>query len=457
MTEDAKRGGPERRAGQSDFDLVEDIGDPAAFDRALDDLLPRGDLGPGERFEIDPADFEAFNRELDAQMAQAKARSARVEIVEDLGTDVIAPPPARRARDTAQPVPERIGGGSDEPQVADDVVTLGTAAVAAAPGPVPAPTAAGPAPAESPAATPAPVSAATISVPPGRSATLGVLLGLGGLVAGAAGLWLGVDRQAELVHLQSVLAERPAPPAAPAVPTPSVDAERVRALEGQLAEVTRRLAELSATPTPAEPPAKAPPGDTHAPAREHAAAAPPPAPNHPSAPAVHPQAAAPAQPAPAAPKTESKPEPKPAAKEPSKAATATVDKPPAPTPAAPVAAALAPTTVATPAPEPAGDAAPAAVASAAAPAQTLPKPSGHGSWSVVIDSFKDESVAEQRSAQLGRMGLPAEVRWYIANDQMRYRVVVPGYATRDAADAAAAELRRRKAGGAWVTRLPKQD
>jgi len=55
------------------------------------------------------------------------------------------------------------------------------------------------------------------------------------------------------------------------------------------------------------------------------------------------------------------------------------------------------------------------------------------------------------------MGLPAEVRWFMANDQMRYRVVVPGYATRDAADTAAAELRRRKAGSAWVTRLPKQE
>jgi hypothetical protein len=45
----------------------------------------------------------------------------------------------------------------------------------------------------------------------------------------------------------------------------------------------------------------------------------------------------------------------------------------------------------------------------------------------------------------------------MANDQMRYRVVVPGYATRDAADTAAAELRRRKAGSAWVARLPKQE
>jgi hypothetical protein len=445
MTEDAKRGGPERQTGQLDFDLVEDIGNPAAFERALDDLLPRGDLGPGGRFEIDPADFEAFNRELDAQMAQAKARSARVEIVEDLGTDVIAPPPARRARDNAPPVPERIGGGNEEPEIADDVVTLGTAVVAAASPPARAPAAPEPAP----AAKSAPPPAAMIAAPPGRrSATLGVLLGLGGLLAGAAGLWLGVDRQAELAHLQSVLAERQAPAA---VPAPSVDAERVRALEGQLAEVTRRLAELRATPAPAEPPAKTPPGDAHAPPREHASAAPPSAPSHPPAPAVHQQAAAPVQPVPAAPTTESKPEPKPAAKEPPKAATAAVDKPAAPAPAAPVPAALAPT-----APESAGEETPGAT-SPTTPAQTLPKPSGHGSWSVVIDSFKDESVAEQRSAQLGRMGLPTEVRWYMANDQMRYRVVVPGYATRSAADAAAAELRRRKAGSAWVTRLPKQE
>mgnify|MGYP001051798186 FL=1 len=75
----------------------------------------------------------------------------------------------------------------------------------------------------------------------------------------------------------------------------------------------------------------------------------------------------------------------------------------------------------------------------------------------MIDSFAEEPVAEQRSAQVARMGLPAEVRWYVAKDQIRYRVVVPGYATQEAANTAAAELRRRKAGGAWVTRLPKQE
>jgi cell division protein FtsN len=93
---------------------------------------------------------------------------------------------------------------------------------------------------------------------------------------------------------------------------------------------------------------------------------------------------------------------------------------------------------------------------AAAPAQALPKPSGTGLWAVVIDSYADESVAEQRRAQVQRMGVPAEVRWSLVKEQVRYRVVVPGYATQDAANDAAAELRRRKAGGAWVMRLPKQ-
>jgi len=234
-----------------------------------------------------------------------------------------------------------------------------------------------------------------------------------------------------------------------------MDAEKVRALEGRLEEVTRRLAELSAAPTPADAPQKAPPADTHAAQREHAAA-PAAEPPQPPAPETRQHAAAPAPAAPAGPKGE----PKPAVKGPPKPVAAAADKPAAPQPPpASGPAAPTPTAATTASATPAG-AAPSAESPPAAPVpppQTLPKPSGHGSWSVVIDSFKDESVAEQRSAQLARMGLPTEVRWYTANDQIRYRVVVPGYATRDAADAAAAELRRRKAGGAWVTRLPKQE
>ena len=75
----------------------------------------------------------------------------------------------------------------------------------------------------------------------------------------------------------------------------------------------------------------------------------------------------------------------------------------------------------------------------------------------MIDSFADESTAEQRSVQVQRMNLPAEVRWFLVDDQVRYRVVVPGYSTREAANTAAVELRRRKAGGAWVTQLQKRE
>jgi cell division protein FtsN len=95
--------------------------------------------------------------------------------------------------------------------------------------------------------------------------------------------------------------------------------------------------------------------------------------------------------------------------------------------------------------------------STAAPAPSLPKPSGNGSWAVVVDSYVEESDAERRRAQIERMSLPAEVRWFLVKDEIRYRVIVPGYSTQDAANTAAAELRRRKAGGAWVMRMPKQE
>jgi cell division protein FtsN len=444
MTDDAKASGPGRRPAPSDFDLVEDIGDAAAFDRALDELLPKGDLAAAGRFDIDPADFEAFNRELDAQMAQVKARSARVDVIEDLGTDVVEPAPAPLPRE-APPVPERVGGGVEEPQIAEDVVTLGAAATA----PAAAPTTAEPPPPDARSAPPPP-AAVTVGAAPasiGRGAALALLVGLGGLVAGGGALWLSLDREAELARLRSALAERRAAPAVPAAPAPSGDAEKVRALEGRLEEVSRRLAELSTSTTPA--PGKPPPADTLPVQHEHVAAAP--------APAVTQQAAAPAPAAPAAPKLETKvpaKEPKPAVKAVETPATPAQSSPVAPTPVL-----LAPTAASAPSagPAPSAESAPPPTAAPTPPVQTLPKPSGHGSWSVVIDSFREESVAEQRSAQITRMGLPAEVRWFMANDQMRYRVVVPGYATRDAADIAAAELRRRKAGSAWVTRLPKQE
>jgi DedD protein len=445
MTEDAKPGGPSRRPDQTDFDLVEDVGDAAAFDRALDDLLPRGDLGAGGRFEIDPADFEAFNRELDAQMAQAKARAAHVDIIEDLGTDVVAPPPGPR-REPTPAVPERVGGGVDEPRVADDIVTLGGAATAAAA----APATKGP-PHPETHDVPAPPAAATAAAPPApvrRGATLALLLGLGGLVAGAAGLWLGLDRQTELARLRSALAERQPAAAVPAMATASAEAEKIRALEGRLEEVTRRLTELNTAPPAAETAPKTLP-DAHAPPRERpSVAASPTTHQHPGA-AVTQHTATPTETAP-----RPEPESRPAAKEPPP--TAAIEQPaPPPQPPTPASTAAGPDSAATVAPAPQSPTLPAAAS--AQPAQALLKPSGDGPWSLVIDSFQDESVAEQRSAQIARMGLPAEVRWELVKDEVRYRVIVPGYATRDAADAAAAELRRRKAGGAWVTRLPKQE
>jgi len=413
MTDEPRAGGPGKRPAGTDFDLVEDIGDAAAFDRALDELLPKGDLSTTGQYDIDPDDFEAFNRELDAQMAQAKARAGRIDLIEDLGRDVVEPAPASTPRAGTAPRPAATPP-REEPEVADDVVTLGTIAAAMA-----APAAAAPAPGMAPPVPP-PAPAATPPTPrTGRGPGVAVALGLAGLLAGAAALWISLDREAELNRLREALAERRAAaavsPALSPAPMPTGETQKVQELERRLEEVTQRLAVVNA-PTP-------PSGATPKAALAEPRAAPqePPAVEAPSAPAQ------PAPPAPApTPAAKPAPPPMPAAM-------------PAPPPTAPSGVQEPP------------------LAAAPAPAQSLPKPSGNGSWAVVIDSFADESVAEQRSAQIARMGLPAEVRWYTAKEQVRYRVVVPGYSTQDAANAAAAELRRRKAGGAWVMRLQKQE
>lgn len=407
MTDEPRAGGPGKRPAGTDFDLVEDIGDAAAFDRALDELLPKGDLSTTGRYDIDPDDFEAFNRELDAQMAQAKARAGRIDVVEDLGRDVVEPAPASTPRAGTAPRPA-AAPPREEPEVADDVVTLGTIAAAmaapaaAAPAATPAPGMAPPVPPPAPAATPP-------TPRTGRGPAVAVALGLAGLLAGAAALWISLEREVELNRLREALAERRAAaavsPALSPAPMPAGETQKVQELERRLEEVTQRLAVVTAPTPPSGAAPKAAPAEARAAPQE--------------APAVE-APSAPAQPAPAAPL----PTPAPM---------------PAPPPAAPSAVQEPP------------------LAAAPAPAQGLPKPSGNGSWAVVIDSFADESVAEQRSAQIARMGLPTEVRWYTTKDQVRYRVVVPGYSTQDAANAAAAELRRRKAGGAWVMRLQKQE
>ena len=422
MTDEPRAGGPGKRPAGTDFDLVEDIGDAAAFDRALDELLPKGDLSTTGQYDIDPDDFEAFNRELDAQMAQARARAGRIDLIEDLGRDVVEPAPASTPRAGTAPRPAATPP-REEPEVADDVVTLGTiaaamAAPAAAAQPAP-PSASAGAPA-APGATPSAAPAATPPTPrPGHGPALAVALGLAGLLAGAAALWISLEREAELSRLREALAERRAaaavsPTLSPA-PMPTGDTQKVQDLERRLEEVTQRLAVVTAPTPPSGATPKAAPAEARAAPQE------PPAVEAPSAPAQ------PAPPAPApTPAAKPAPPPMPAAM-------------PAPPPTAPSGVQEPP------------------LAAAPAPAQSLPKPSGNGSWAVVIDSFADESVAEQRSAQIARMGLPTEVRWYTTKDQVRYRVVVPGYSTQDAANAAAAELRRRKAGGAWVMRLQKQE
>jgi hypothetical protein len=445
MTDQRKAGGADRRADGSDFDLVEDIGDAAAFDRALDELIPKGELGQPGRFDIDPDDFEAFNRELDAQMAQAKARAARHEAVEDLGIDVIAPPVAGTPPPGIQaaPAPAPATAGN-EPEVEDDRVTLSAATAPARPKqpePPAPPHESSPMPATAPPSTPA--------APAGRGPGLAVLLALAGLAAGGAAIWISLDREAELARLRADLAARDAaavvPTTAPAAP--GADPARVRELEGRLEEVSRRLAQLSSAPAEAPKP----PAEARAAAPQVEARAAPPPHAEPPAPAAPPAV-------PVVAKMETrladpvKPTEAPPAAPPARAETPPTLAAPASTPTA-AATPPAPASAAAASP-PAPD---AAASSTAAPAQSLPKPSGNGTWAVVIDSYAEESDAEKRRAQVERMSLPAEVRWFLVKDEVRYRVIVPGYSTQEAANTAAAELRRRKAGGAWVMRLPKQN
>jgi len=440
MTEDPKTGGAGQHPDKASFDLVEDIADEAAFDRALEDLVPKGGppLPPG--MDIDLDDFEAFNRELDAQMAQAKARAGRLDVIEDLGTDIVETLPAPPAVGTFAPLrPEVAAQPADEPKIADDVVTLGTTTPAAADVAAASPP---------PASTPSP-GGAPDEPRARRGGIAAVLLGLTGLAAGGAGLWLSMERGAEIERLQAALSERQTlatPSPAPA----AADPEQIRVLEARLEDANRRLAALSQATASAGATAQSSP-----PPAQEAAAAPEPAPTTPAA--GRRDSAAAAAPAPAVAPAEAKPsdpEPKPP--------TATAEAPPAqaqspgeatadatPSAVAAVAAVAAPAAAAA--------SPPATVAPIPAAPQAVPKPRGQGSWAVVLGSYANEADAEQRRAQVERMKLPAEVRWFMVKDEVRYRVVVPGYTTQDAATAAAAELQRRKAGGAWVTRLEKQE
>jgi cell division septation protein DedD len=404
------------------FDPVEDINDDSipdesSFDRALKQLLPED--APGRRggggshgLDIDLDDFEAFNRELDARLQDVRdlrPLPGREPVVDDLGDEAIEALPAARAPSAAEEVADReeryepLPVPLDEP--AEDVVTLASVAPAGAPAPTP--------PSEKPLAPPVASPAGQPSAARSLSAAVATLIGVLGLAAAAASLWLVLDKEAEVQSLTARLDavdRQLAKPLPITGPDPAVqnleanlkglaqrvdsalavergsDPEIARSIDTvgeRLSQIERSMAELKA---PAITPAAAPPAPAALPATPAAATAPP---------------------KPAAP-------PSPAA-----ADTAATKKPVAP----------APKPVRKPLPEP-----------------------GRGPWTVIIESFASDRDAERRLTTLEKSGIPAEIRPVEIDGQLWHRVVVTGYETQDAAKSVAADLRTRKIGSPWVVR-----
>ncbi len=430
---------------QPDFDLVEDYGaadanDQDAFDQALNALLPHESKGAAEGaagVDIDLDDFEAFNRELDARLAEARAHPAD-DAVEDLGTEIIPAAPLVAA--PAADEPAAVPGTEDLPE---DVVTLGAASVVAAT-PAAAPRAPAPPPAPSPAPAPLPASAvAKATTPAARRTGSGwaMTLGFAGLVAGAAGLWLNRTNQDELANLQGALTKvavtAPAAAAPPPVPSFAPELERLDARVTELtrtvealtaaakegsASATRALAGLEERLTRAEAQFAAA-KTTETAAKESSTE----------------QTKAVAEPAVKTPATES----------PRAVAAAVPAKPAAPpvavAPETPKPTAEKPK----PVPEAGSPAAAPPVAAAAKVKKPLPQAAG-GAWGVVVESFASEADAYKRLNRVENMGLVADVVPTQINGQTWHRLVVPGYASQEDAKAIAADLKGRGLGQPWV-------
>jgi hypothetical protein len=422
---------------QSDFELIESYGgadanDQDAFDRALDALLPQEAKNApegGASVDIDLDDFEAFNRELDARLAEARIPPAE-NAVEDLGTEIIpAPPPMTPPADE----PVACAGVEDLP---DDLVTLGAAGVAA--------TAAASAPSPSPRPAPAPAAGAS-AVPGARRAGGGwaLALGIAGLLAGTTSLWLNRASQGELARLQGILAVSTTaaapktPSTSPAAPSVAPELERLDAKVSELARAVEALTAaardgtVSATDTLDRleqrlARAEAQLALAKATATAGNASAP-----EPAMPVIQPTPAMVKAPAGAGPKA---------------VATAEPAKPAAPT----IAAAPEPSKPAADKPKPAPEPPPPATTATAPKAKKpLPNAAG-GAWAVVVESFATEADAYKRLNRVENAGLVADVIPAQINNQTWHRVVVPGYASQDEAKTIAAELKGRGLGQPWV-------
>jgi cell division septation protein DedD len=436
---------------QPDFDLVEDYGaadanDQAAFDRALNALLPQEGTdavdGAGG-VDIDLDDFEAFNRELDARLAEARAHPAD-EAIEDLGAEIIPTPPTLTP---AADVPAAPAGPED---LAEDVVTLGAAGVVAAaaiapprapaatPAVAPAPSVAPPAPRSAPAS-----ASAEATAPAARRTGSGwaLTLGIAGLLTGGTGLWLHHASQGDLARLQDTLARNLAatPPTTPLPAAPNV-APALDHLDARVTELARAVEALGANAKDGNAAvARVLGGLEERLARAEAQLAAAKAPET-TAKATTTEPAMPlTSPTPATGKAPvSEPPNTPAAAEPAK-------------PAAPmIAAAPEPSKPAADKPKPAPEAAPPAPTATAAKAKKpLPQAAG-GAWAVVVESFATEADAYKRLNRVENAGLVADVIPAQINNQTWHRVVVPGYASQEEAKAIAAELKGRGLGQPWV-------
>jgi 2-oxoglutarate dehydrogenase E2 component (dihydrolipoamide succinyltransferase) len=430
------------------FDPVEDINDEnipdeSSFDRALNQLLPEDAQGrrSGSRgLDIDLDDFEAFNRELDARLQDVRdlrPLPTRAPLVEELDDEVMeAPAPVARATvPTAAPADreeryEPLPVPLDEP--AEDIVTLAsvlppaTTAATAPTASAAAPSAAMPATAGSETAGPPALAGSAERPAPARSigAAVATLIGIVGLAAAAASLWLVFDRQSAVERLTARLdaVDRQLARPEPAAPAPLDPA--LQDLDGRVRGLAQRIDATLAAERGSDP-ALARSLDAVGERLSHIeksvaelkspAAAQLPALPAPAAPTPPPAAAAPTPPpAPAA-----APPPKPAA--PAVSADAAAAKKPA--------AAPAPKPVKKPLPEP-----------------------GQGPWTLIIESFASDRDAERRQATLEKSGIPAEIRQVEIEGQVWHRVVVSGYESQEAAKTVAADLRARKIGSPWVVR-----
>lgn len=264
---------PDKKSGSDLRNSPPSGADETAAPDTLDELLPEIAGLDDRGIDIDIEDFEAFNRELDARMGEADSGKKGVDVIEDLGTEVVEYT-SKESDDleqdwgdtTAEPT---LDAQTDRQQeVPDDLVTISTAAAAPQGSTADEPghhverikeaiaqarrqRASGDEPLPTTAADSSEPLAPEHTAEPGRAGKGGgiaVLIGLAGLLAGGAALWLNMSRQAELERINATLAIRPdivaQKPAA--APESGANVEAMRALATRMDLLKERISALEA-------------------------------------------------------------------------------------------------------------------------------------------------------------------------------------------------------------------